>query len=170
MDYRGFITYTLCVFLFALSLCLSDVLETTVEDEDTDVPDHSFPSWTMVHNKNVTCGTIKPGLKFPSQTWTCADARVDGYHLAYSLYADIGVDRKCVETRGLDELAEVCLAMMREMDVHKPLWAALVTNATCGYHEGKRGYLKKVREGFEWVDMQSGHGAMYTFRCMAEKT
>ncbi|XP_033727854.1 uncharacterized protein LOC117317163 isoform X2 [Pecten maximus] len=75
MDYRGFITYTLCVFLFALSLCLSDVLETTVEDEDTDVPDHSFPSWTMVHNKNVTCGTIKPGLKFPSQTWTCADAR-----------------------------------------------------------------------------------------------
>ncbi|KAJ8322219.1 hypothetical protein KUTeg_000690 [Tegillarca granosa] len=86
--------------------------------------DKSFPNYTLVYNRNVSCGKHKVGL-FPAQTWTCADIRVDGMRLAYGLYPGLGVDDKCTETKGFDDVTELCLVMMDAIDIKKELWAAL---------------------------------------------
>lgn len=172
---NGVITVCLCLSTLTFSVGIADKME--MEVLDTDVSDNSFPPWTMVHSKNITCGPITPGLKFPAQTWTCADAKVDGQRLAYGLYPDISVDPKCMSTHGLDELAEVCLAMMRAMDVFKPLWAAFITEATCDYHNSPRRYLNRTKSetsedevSYSWVNLNAGNGWVHTFKCMAYKS
>ncbi|KAJ8322218.1 hypothetical protein KUTeg_000689, partial [Tegillarca granosa] len=50
---------------------------------------------------------------------------VDGMRLAYGLYPGLGVDDKCTETKGFDDVTELCLVMMDAIDIKKELWAAL---------------------------------------------
>lgn len=45
--------------------------------------------------------------------------------MAYGLYE--GIDTKCTETKGFDELAELCRQMMRSIEVKRTLWAAIVS-------------------------------------------
>lgn len=47
--------------------------------------------------------------------------------LAYGLYPGLGVDDKCTETKGFDDVTELCLVMMDAIDIKKELWAALVS-------------------------------------------
>ena len=50
--------------------------------------------------------------------------RVNNLRMAYGLYE--GMDKKCTETKGFDELAELCRMMMKSIEVNKNLWAAMV--------------------------------------------
>ncbi|KAK3088616.1 hypothetical protein FSP39_021311 [Pinctada imbricata] len=130
----------------------------------------------VIYGRNVTCGEHKPGL-FPSQTWTCADIRVDGLRLAYGLYPGIGVsDVRCTETKGFDELRQLCKKLMESIVSERPLWGAFVSNASCDYHDEKRLILnmtgKKVGEDeyirlYEWYEMDPGYGWIQTLQCMA---
>ncbi|KAK3598528.1 hypothetical protein CHS0354_005809 [Potamilus streckersoni] len=131
--------------------------------------DKSFPNVTLVYGLNVTCDMEKqkPG-NFPSQTWTCTDMRVNGSRMAYGYYPNfIGVTNKCTETRGFDELGEVCRAMMRGIDVTKDLWVAYASNAKCDFIDEMRLMLNMTKTGYRWDVMKAGYGWIETLQCMA---
>ena len=52
--------------------------------------------------------------------------RVDKLRMAYG-YNFIAKNHLCQETKGFDELGEVCRRMMREIGSTKRLWVALVS-------------------------------------------
>jgi len=47
--------------------------------------------------------------------------------MAYGYNPDIIKDDKCTETKGFDELAQVCRKMMEAIDANTQLWAAVVS-------------------------------------------
>ena len=128
--------------------------------------DKSFPSRNLIYDKNVTCGEYSHG-NFPSYTWTCSDIRVNNLRMAYGLYE--GMDKKCTETKGFDELAELCRMMMKSVEINKNLWAAMVSNASCEFHNENRVLLNRTIENFVWHDMPPGYGWIHTIQCMAER-
>lgn len=46
--------------------------------------------------------------------------------MAYGYNPEVIKDDKCTETKGFDELAEVCRRMMASIDANTQLWAAFV--------------------------------------------
>lgn len=155
IKFSMFYLSVIVIFLCELSEAISDRY-----------PDKPFPSQNLIYNRNVTCGESKGG-RFPSKTWTCADIRVNNLRMAYGLYD--GMDAKCTETKGFDELAELCRMMMKSIEVSELLWAAMVTDASCDYHNDKRVLLNRTKENFVWHDMGPGYGWIHTLQCMALK-
>lgn len=132
--------------------------------------DKPFPTGRKIHNRTLTCSEqFEPG-KFAAQTWTCKDMRVDGLRLAYGYNPSITKSHLCVETKGFNELAELCRRMMQEIGSEKKLWAAFVTNANCDYISEERFLLNMTGPGrFGWSKMKSGYGWIDTLHCMAVK-
>ncbi|XP_070208298.1 uncharacterized protein [Littorina saxatilis] len=86
--------------------------------------------------------------------------RVDGLRLAYGYYPGWGVDENCQETKGMQELAQLCKLMLRTEDKHKELYGAIVNNATCRYTE-------KSKRRHVWKLMPSGgNGWLSSLSCM----
>ncbi|CAC5425425.1 unnamed protein product [Mytilus coruscus] len=164
--YHKFVIYISVIFLFLYEF--SEELSGDSQKEfNQRFPDRSFPNHNLIYERNVTCGEHSKG-SFPSQTWTCADVKVNNLRMAYGLYE--GIDTKCTETKGFDELAELCRQMMRSIEVKRTLWAAIVSNASCDYHNENRVLLNRTKENFVWHDMTSGFGWIHTIQCMAMRT
>lgn len=52
--------------------------------------------------------------------------RIDGKRLAYGLYPGLA-HAECSETKGFDELAQICHVLMNSFGAQKTLWAAFVS-------------------------------------------
>ncbi|XP_052250541.1 uncharacterized protein LOC127857871 isoform X1 [Dreissena polymorpha] len=156
------------LLLFYLNVIDSDKPEDTLEAR---FPDKAFPSGMMIYNKTIECSVDHQPGQFPAQTWTCKDMRVGGLRLAYGYNEAILKDNdKCKETGGRNELAEICRQMMDRIGSKKELWAAFVTNATCGRLDEKRFLLNMTGVNqYSWDQMNPGYGWIYTLRCMAVK-
>ena len=58
----------------------------------------------------------------------CSCFRVDDLRMAYGYNPSfIAESHKCTETKGYDELGEVCRKMMDEIGSNKKLWVAMVS-------------------------------------------
>ncbi|KAK7091434.1 uncharacterized protein [Littorina saxatilis] len=129
-----------------------------------DIP---FQQKTKILNKTITCGDGTWG-KFTTLTYTCDDIKVDGLRLAYGYYPGWGVNENCQETKGAQELAQLCKLMLRTEDKHKELYGAIVNNATCRYTEAERlMFTKKSKRRHVWKLMPSGgNGWLSSLSCM----
>ncbi|XP_052762788.1 uncharacterized protein LOC128205296 [Mya arenaria] len=163
----------LCVFLnigiillFYLNVICT---ENAVVEVEQRYADKQFPKGLKIHNKTITCSEDHEPGQFPAHTWTCRDMRVDGLRMAYGYNpVIIKSDDKCRETDGRNELSEVCRRMMAQIGSNKQLWAAFVTNATCGRINEKRFLLNMTGpDQYSWNQMKPGYGWIYTLRCMA---
>lgn len=157
---------------FHIELFLLFYLDVVVADKAVPVRvnDTLFPTGKLIYNRTVSCSEkFEPG-KFPAQTWTCKDMRVDGLRLAYGYNPSITKSHLCVETKGFNELAELCRKMMQGIGSEKKLWAAFVSNANCDYINEERLLLNMTQRGrYGWSKMKSGYGWIDTLHCMAVK-
>ncbi|CAG5118376.1 unnamed protein product [Candidula unifasciata] len=151
---------TECIFLYFLWAVMSDVSCKTIKTQRFE--DLSFPAHTLILKENVTCGNYTPG-KFVAPTYTCADLRVNGHRLAYGYYSGW-------ETSGVHEFAQLCLMMLKSINVEKlGFKAAYVPKSTCAYINETRKLLKKVSGSeFKWTDFKPGWGWTETIQCMTD--
>ncbi|KAL5013837.1 hypothetical protein ScPMuIL_008107 [Solemya velum] len=131
-----------------------------------------FPEGLSIYGRNLTCGEHKQ-REFVSETWTCMDMRVNKVRMAYGYYPSIGDDNKCTETRGNNEIAELCRSVMETLGVEKQLWAAYVNKASCDLLRENRVMLNMTvgldshHKEYFWEDMSPGYGWLHTLQCMA---
>lgn len=140
------------------------------------IRDSPFPEVTVLFHRKVTCNnTAKSENVYPSETWSCKDMRIDGHRMRYWYHVP---DHDCTdapESFGFykegrkNDVAGLCLAMLKANNIHKPLRAAFIHEPSCGHSGAERMLLiqnNSVPEGYEWQAFPAGKGYMRTLRCM----
>ena len=88
-------------------------------------------SWSAVSDLDLAClpRSFSPIALGDITELNILCSRVDSLRMAYG-YNFIAKNHKCAETKGFDELGEVCRRMMYEIGSTKKLWVALVSILT----------------------------------------
>lgn len=134
-------------------------------------PDTLFANWTELAGRNVTCDNWKhPPVKFPSDTWSCYNIRVDGRRLRYWYIPGFGAETHCSDGKkkndGLNDVAALCRAMLKAHGISRELWTAYVNDASCRRSNKERFVFRQVNGKYKFDTFPSGHGYIILLRCM----
>ncbi|CAL1534915.1 unnamed protein product [Lymnaea stagnalis] len=159
-----------CVVAILTWILAGQVVSKTIGTER--FPDKTFPSKTLILNQTVTCGQLTPG-KFVAPTYSCSDLRVDGSRLAYGYYFGWAVgqdDQRCQETSGVHEFAQLCLLLLKSINVDKLGFKAVyIPKSTCAYINETRRLLKRFSDSdYRWTNLPPGWGWTETIQCMTD--
>lgn len=157
-------------------LLLTSLVKASVDSSQVPArkPDLLFNAWTVLHGHNVTCdGVADSEYRFPAETWSCYNMRVDGLRLRsyYKLSSSDCTD----DEKGRNDLGALCRQLLEAHKIRSELWAALIVkNPPCNNSDGERmmflktnaSYEETTNRSYEWVKYKAGKGYIQTLRCM----
>lgn len=134
-------------------------------------PDKLFANWTALSGRNVTCDNGKhPDVKFPADTWSCYNIRVDGRRLRYWYIPGFGAETHCSDGKkkndGLNDIAALCRALLKAHGITRELWTAYVNDASCSHTKKLRVVFRKLNGKYQFETFPAGRGYILLLRCM----
>ncbi|KAK2171855.1 hypothetical protein NP493_1019g00041 [Ridgeia piscesae] len=135
--------------------------------------DKLFAKLTVLSGRNVTCdSTEHRDVKFPADTWSCYNIRVNGRRLRYWYIPGFGAETHCSDGKkkndGLNDIAALCRALFKAHDIKRNLWTAYVNDASCRHSTKERVVFRKLNGKYQFDTFPAGRGYILLLRCMTD--